>query len=159
MVKNMTVFKRTEQMLITSNMRIPAERLANQEFYVKDVIQHLLDNESKIVGFDPVNMDTMDVCINTLLEHQEDVIRFDRHSIRKAPKLRPRTFFHNSCRIIRVDLTEGSKVAYSNTQRMHKSVIEEGYEMVPKPWAHAVLVIKIERMTDSSCFASWTLVG
>lgn len=154
----MTVFKRTEQMLITSNMRVPAEQLTEQEFCIKDVIQHLLDNESKIVGFSPTNMDTMDVCINTLLEHQEDIIRFDNNAIRRAPKLRPKTFFHHSCRIIRIDLTEGAKTPHSKAQRMHKTVLEEGYEMVPKPWAHAVLVIKIERMTDTTCFASWTLV-
>ena len=155
----MTIYKRTEQLIISTNMIVKLEDITECKLKIGDVIEHLLNNESKIVDKTPRYMDLFEVCLNTLEEHKEDIVSFDNHSISRGHRLRPRTFFYPSCRIIRIDLSESSRVATSITGRIPKSNLEEGYEMVPKRGAHSVLIIKIERMTDVSCFATWSLVN
>lgn len=159
MVKNMTIYKKTEQLIITTNMVVKLKDIEDNKFKISDVIDHLLQNEDKIVDLTPLYMKLMDVCITALEVQRDEVVVLDHTAITGSRNLRPRTFFYPSCRIIRVDLTEGHKRAYSAAGRIPKCNLEEGYDMVPKKGAHSVLVIKIERMTDVECYATWTLVN
>lgn len=159
MVTNMTIYKRTERMLITTNMHVPKEYIDNNQFKISDIIDHLIVNEDSIVQMSPKYMELMEVCIQALSQQSDEVICDGDVITRTRPNLRPKTFFYPTCRIIRVDLTERPKAAYSSSSRLPKDVVETGYEMVPKKGAHSVVIIKIERMTDSACFATWSIVS
>lgn len=155
----MTIYKRTERMLITTSMYVPQERIQDNEFKVSDVIEHLIKHEDDIVKMSPRCMELMDVCMQALTSQADEVIGHHDIIVRTRPNLRPKTFFYPTCRIIRVDLTEEPRTVYSVSSKLPKDCVETGYEMVPKKNAHSVLVIKIERMTDAGCFATWSLVS
>ena len=154
----MTIYKRTERMLITTSMHVPQERIQDNEFNISDVVEHLLKHEADIVRMSPKYMELLDVCIQTLTSQADEVINHHDIIDITRPNLRPKTFFYPTCRIIRVDLTEQPRAVYSVSSTLPKNCVETGYEMVPKKNAHSVLVIKIERMTDAGCFATWSLV-
>ena len=155
----MTIYKRTEQMVITTNMTVNKECIADRLFKIEDVIEHLTNNEDQIVKFDPIAMETLDVCIQTLEEHRDEVIAFDEWSIHSNPNLTPKTFVYPTGRIIRVELTERPKAVYGDARRLSERHLTNGYDMAPSTWAHTALIIKIEKMTNVSCFATWTLVS
>lgn len=155
----MSIFKRTENMLIVTNMHVDPKSIEDGEFKIADVIQHLQDNKRTIIGVNPINEDLFHVCKTTLLEKEDESILMDHTSIVKdGSNTLVRSFFYPSCRIIRIDLSDSAKAIQGLARPMSKSLNEYGYHIGVKQGFHSVLVIKIERMTDASCFASWTLV-
>lgn len=155
----MSIFKRTESMLMVTNMCVDPKSIEDGEFKIADVIRHLQDNKRTIIGLNPINEDLFYVCKTALLEKEDESILMDHTSIiKERSNVDVRSFFYPSCRIIRIDLSNSAKAIQGLARPMSKSLNEYGYQVGVKSGFHSVLIIKIERMTDASCFASWTLV-
>lgn len=154
----MSILKRTQSLMINTNMYISKINMDESGFTIQKVIDHLVKHKDQMIIGSPVFEDLYDVCISSLMEHSDETVRIDEDTIVRRPKQGISTFFHESCRIIRVDFTNRPRAIYIAPSRIKKSTIENGYVINVKPYTHTTLIIKIERMTDTSCFTSWTLV-
>lgn len=155
----MSIFKRTQGHVITTNLKVCPDVVKSSEFKIDNVIKHLLAEEKNFAATNPIYKELLDVCIETLTPCKDDLVYTGDTSLPMRSGLRTRSFFYPSCRIIQVNLINTSRASRTSVRRT--SVIEEenGYNMSVPKWAHSVLVIKIERMTDVSCFASWSLIN
>lgn len=139
-------------------MCVKKENLNSSEFTIQNIIQHLLDHEQYIVNHRSDYKELLDVCMNTLQENAEDIVNTIATSISVRPGGSARTFFYPSCRIIHVNFTETPRSHRTSVRRLTVQEHERGYKVDKVKGAHSAIVIKIERMTDVSCFASWSLI-
>ena len=154
----MSIFKRTQGHLIQTNFKVCPKVVSSTDFKIEDVIKHLLNEEMNIVSGNPIYKELLDVCVNTLTSAADESVNDHQTNLLKRTGLRARTFFYPSCRIIHVNLIDTLRAARSSVRRLSVIEQETGYNMIVPKWAHSSLVIKIERMTDNTCFASWSLI-
>lgn len=155
----MNIYVKTEGMLITTNMCVNPEDLKEDKFKIQDVINHLRKYKQLITNNNCLYEDLIYVCNKALRDKADDCINYDNHAIVKnSPNVSAKSFFYPSCRIIRIDLTTAARATQGAARRISQLMLETGYDMSIKKGCHAAIIIKIERMTDSSCFASWSLV-
>ena len=155
----MNIFKRTQGNLIKTTMCVKKEDLNSSEFTIQDIIQHLLDHERYIVTYRSDYKELLDACVNTLQENAEDIVDTIATSISVRPGGSARTLFYPSCRIIHVNFTETPRSHRTSVRRLTVEEHEKGYKVDKAKGSHSAIVIKIERMTDISCFASWSLIS
>lgn len=155
----MNIFKNTQSKLVVTNMNINLKYITDGKLTILDIIEHLRINKDIIFGESSRYNDLNWVCEHVLSMQQNETIELDHTAIIKEhPNVRARTFFYPSCRIIRIDMSNGTRAIQGSVTGLSKDHIECGYEIKVKPGCHTVLVIKIEHMTDSSCYATWTLL-
>lgn len=154
----MNIYKRTEGNIIKTNLRIKADKATSSDFTINNIIEHLLVNKKLIVKDRDDHRDLLSVCVEALRDVKDEAVATSGNVLSGNTQARLRTLFYPSCRIIHVNLIDSSRTSMTHVRPL--SVIEqvEGYAMKVPAWAHSLLVIKIERMTDHSCFASWTLI-
>lgn len=155
----MSIFKRTQGNVITTNINVDSEYIRSQSFKMADIIEHLCGHESHVVSGRAVHKELFEVCINTLNDVSDDAVFESNRHVAVPLKGCIRTLFYPSCRIIQVNLTPNSRLQRTNVRRLTTEEHECGYKMRLAKGAVAAIVIKIERMTDSSCFASWSFIS
>lgn len=154
----MDKFKKSHGMIINTTMSVKEEDFNSNDFVVKNIIEHLVKHRKHITGHDPRRIELFDLCVQTLEnESDERVIAsgvvLPQHSIKPV-----RTFFYPSCRIIRIGMSSATRSHRTSVRAISTQEHECGFLMKKGKDEHACLVIKIERMTDVSCFASWSVV-
>lgn len=154
----MSIYKRTEGNIIKTNFRISPEDVTSKEFTIGSIVTHLLKNRGLIVRDNDVHRDLLHVCLNTLSDLEDEVVAGSGNVLSGSTHARLRTLFYPSCRIIHVNLSDSAQTSKTHVRKLSSIEQVEGYHMNIPTWAHSLLVIKIERMTDHSCFASWTLI-
>lgn len=140
-------------------MCVKQEVLNSSKFTVQDIIQHLLDHERYIVTHRSDHKELLDICVNALQENVEEIVSTASTSISVRPGGSARTFFYPSCRIIHVNFTEAPRSHRTSVRRLTTEEHERGYKLDKVKGAHSAMIIKIERMTDVSCFTSWSLIS
>lgn len=155
----MSIFKRTQGNIITTNLKINPEQMRSRNFKISDIIDHLCGHESHVVSGRAVHKELFEVCINALNSVSDETV-FGANTHIAVPSMGSvRTLFYPSCRIIQVNLTPNARLQRTSVRQLTTEEHECGYKMRLTKGAVAAIVIKIERMTDSSCFASWSFIS
>lgn len=155
----MNPFNRSQGHVIKTNLRVCPDVIKTEDFRIEDIIKHLRSDEENIVLNNPIYKELFDICVDTLSEVKDELVHSSQTSLSDHAGLRARTFFYPSCRIIHVNLINTARATRSTVRRFSSIEQETGYNMSTPKWSHSSLVIKIERMTDTSCFASWSLIS
>lgn len=154
----MNIFRRTDKMVLETSLRIPHVVVKEQGLSVKDIINHLLKHESKLVKADPLNMQLLEVCVGELLPVQDESITIDYH-LANNRNINIKTMFHPATKLVKVYLHDRDRKDIHLIRNMSKCELEEGYDLHPVHWAHSAVTIKVERDTDSSNLTTWAVVG
>ena len=154
----MDKFKKSYGMVVSTSMSVKEKHINSSNFLMKDIIDHLIRHERYITVDNPIRKELYDLCISTLRINEYDRVIDAGVAISTHPRTPARTFFYPSCRIIRIDLTETPRSHRTSVRAITTQEHECGFLMSKGKGAHSTLVIKIERMTDVSCFASWTVI-
>lgn len=145
-------------MVVSTSMSVKEKHINSSNFLMKDIIDHLIRHERYITVDNPIRKELYDLCISTLRTNEYDKVIDTGVVIPVRSRMPVRTFFYPSCRIIRINLTETPRSHRTSVRSITTQEHECGFLMSKGKGAHSTLVIKIERMTDISCFASWSVI-